>query len=299
MNDRKQHVIKMSHQLFIDKGFQATSIQDILDYSGISKGTFYNYFSSKSELLIALFKAIYKKMEQDRNELLIGQDPTSIEIFIKQIELQMNTNKKNKLIALFEEVLVSNDPELKQFIKMGQLKNLQWIYKRFLEIFGENKRKYLLDCAIMFMGILHHNVKYYVMAHGSNSSMHQVVSYSVERVANTVNEVAASGEQLIKPETLENWIPENNRTDQALQQKISETILTLKKSLYLHEGQANYNELIDFIQDELLHSKKPRKFLIETSLLPLKNVQDTIAKQLVEKLAQLVANYFSILEEIE
>ncbi|SIC20615.1 Uncharacterised protein [Mycobacteroides abscessus subsp. abscessus] len=30
MNDRKQHVIKMAHQLFIDKGFQATSIQDMM-----------------------------------------------------------------------------------------------------------------------------------------------------------------------------------------------------------------------------------------------------------------------------
>src|SRR5690606_34032782 len=104
MNDRKQHVVKMAHQLLIDKGFQATSIQDILDYSGISKGTFYNYFSSKNELLIALFKTIYKKLEQDRNELLIGKDPTNIEIFIKQIELQMNTNRTNKLISLFEEV---------------------------------------------------------------------------------------------------------------------------------------------------------------------------------------------------
>ncbi|MFP3340850.1 TetR/AcrR family transcriptional regulator, partial [Micrococcus sp. SIMBA_131] len=59
MNDRKQHVIKMAHQLFIERGFQSTSIQDILEYSGISKGTFYNYFSSKNELLIALFKALY------------------------------------------------------------------------------------------------------------------------------------------------------------------------------------------------------------------------------------------------
>ena len=64
MNDRKQHVVNKAHQLFIDKGFQATSIQDILDYSGISKGTFYNYFSSKNELLIAIFKTIFKKLEQ-------------------------------------------------------------------------------------------------------------------------------------------------------------------------------------------------------------------------------------------
>ena len=61
MNDRKQHVINKAHQLFIDKGFQATSIQDILDYSGISKGTFYNYFSSKNELLIAIFTNQNKK----------------------------------------------------------------------------------------------------------------------------------------------------------------------------------------------------------------------------------------------
>lgn len=86
MKDRKQHVIKMAHQLFIDKGFQATSIQDILDYSGIAKGTFYNYFSSKNELLIALFTTLYKQMEKERNDLLIGQDPSDIEIFIKQME---------------------------------------------------------------------------------------------------------------------------------------------------------------------------------------------------------------------
>ena len=66
MNDRKQHVIKMAHQLFIERGFQNTSIQDILEYSGISKGTFYNYFSSKNELLIALFKEIFKRIKKER-----------------------------------------------------------------------------------------------------------------------------------------------------------------------------------------------------------------------------------------
>ena len=117
MNDRKQQVINKAHQLFIDKGFQATSIQDILEFSGISKGTFYNYFSSKNELLIAIFKNVFKQVEQGRNELLIGQDPSNIEIFIKQIEIQLKTNYENKLISLFEEVYFSKDEELKQYIK--------------------------------------------------------------------------------------------------------------------------------------------------------------------------------------
>ncbi len=56
MNNRKQQVVKNAHHLFfVEKGFQAISIQDIIDYSGISKGTFYNYFSSKNELLTSCF----------------------------------------------------------------------------------------------------------------------------------------------------------------------------------------------------------------------------------------------------
>ncbi len=46
MIDRKQHVVNMAHPLFINKGVQSTSVQDILEYSGISKGTFFTYFSS-------------------------------------------------------------------------------------------------------------------------------------------------------------------------------------------------------------------------------------------------------------
>ncbi len=37
MNNRRQNVIDTAHKLFIDKGYQATSIQDILEEGGISK----------------------------------------------------------------------------------------------------------------------------------------------------------------------------------------------------------------------------------------------------------------------
>ncbi|WP_246483829.1 TetR/AcrR family transcriptional regulator [Heyndrickxia vini] len=87
MKSRKQHVMTVAHQLFIHKGFQATSIQDILEGSSISKGTFYNYFPSKNELLLAIFADSYNELEKKREKLLIGQNRSDIEIFIKQIEL--------------------------------------------------------------------------------------------------------------------------------------------------------------------------------------------------------------------
>jgi AcrR family transcriptional regulator len=292
MTSRKQHVIKMAHQLFIDKGYQSTSIQDILDFSGISKGTFYNYFSSKNELFMALFSMIQEKLEKDRNELLMGQDSSNIEIFIKQIEFHMKMNRTNNLSMILEEVNFSNDVELKQFIKTIQLKTLRWYYQRFLDIFDESHKPYLLDCAIMFMGMLHQNLKYHDMAYDSNVSIHRVVSYSVERVVKMVKEVAEVGNQMIQPELLVRWLPEDYKNSgQAFQHELCHTILILKNNLNKKE-QMKYNELLDFIQDELTHSKEPRKFLLESAMLSLKEGQALFEESQLLNLQQLVNGYY-------
>ncbi|MFJ8258351.1 TetR/AcrR family transcriptional regulator [Peribacillus asahii] len=295
MNNRKQNVIKMAHQLFINKGFQATSIQEILDYSGISKGTFYNYFSSKNELLIAIFKTVHKKLEKELNDLLIGQDPSDIEVFIKQIELQMKMNKRNKLISLFEEMMVSNDVELKGFIKQGQLRAIRWLYQRFIDIFGESKKAYLLDCAIMFSGILQYNLKYTYMAQESGPAIHRVIRYSVERLVKIVDEVTEAGDQLIEPKLLERWLPDCRETDQAFQQKICHTVLEMKKGL--NYDQSKYIELLDFVQEELLDSKNPRKFLIESAIFSLKSDQTFFEKKDLQKLEKLVEYRYLSLPE--
>ncbi|WP_108670119.1 TetR/AcrR family transcriptional regulator [Peribacillus acanthi] len=290
MNDRKQHVINMAHQLFIEKGFQATSIQDILDYSGISKGTFYNYFSSKNELIIALFKTIYKKLDQERNELLIGQDPSNIEIFIMQIELQMKTNRTNKLMSLFEEVFFSKDEDLKKFIKGLHLRFVGWIYKRFIDIFGESKKPYLLDCAIMFIAILNYNYKYYMKAYDTTANSYQVIRYSVARIEKIVYEVADSGDQLFQPSLLDIWLPENRTCEQPLLTQLQHTLLTFKNELKDGPDQARNMELLDFIHTEIMDSKTPRKFLIESAISTLKANKESQEFQMLE---QLISDFFS------
>ncbi|WP_308027098.1 TetR/AcrR family transcriptional regulator [Bacillus sp. TH12] len=83
-----------AHELFIEKGYHATSIQDILNHSGISKGSFYNYFSSKGELFKTVFSSILEEIEIERDKLLIGEDYTDITVYIEQVILIMELNKK-------------------------------------------------------------------------------------------------------------------------------------------------------------------------------------------------------------
>lgn len=284
MNERKKHVIIKAHQLFVEKGFQATSIQDILDDSGISKGTFYNYFPSKNELLMAIFRYLNERINHERNELLMGRDPSDIEIFVQQLELQMFFNQRNKMISLFEEVFESNDPTLKQFLKRSQLLHLRWIYKRFLDIFGLNKQPYLLDCAIIFMGILHHNIHFQFMANEASGNIKKVIRYTVDRIVRIVEEVESAGAQLLDPTILEKWIPECKTSNQGFEQRLHESVLILKK---LNENSIKNIELLNFILEEVLNSKKPRTFLIESALYSLKENPDAVWQTEVKKLEQI------------
>ncbi|WP_075980213.1 TetR/AcrR family transcriptional regulator [Bacillus massilinigeriensis] len=298
MNDRKQHVIEVAHQLFLDKGFQATSIQDILDYSGISKGTFYNYFSSKNELLKELFKTIFIKLEKDRNELLIGQDPSNIEIFIKQIELQMKTNRKKMVVPLFEEITSSNDADLKEFIRKGQLRMLRWLNTRFMDIFGQDKAPYLLDISIMFLGILHHTLRYYSLAYSPHTNIHKVIRYCVERMVKMVDEVSEAKAQLIEPQLLDSWLPELKKKEYILKKEVSQSVSALKKMLKSEDEQAKYFELLDFIQDEIFNSKMPRKFLIESAILTLvASITDPEWRKGINILQKHIKEYYIQLDE--
>lgn len=51
---RRREIQSAARELFIKKGYEQTSVNDILKIVGIAKGTFYYYFESKGEVLEAI-----------------------------------------------------------------------------------------------------------------------------------------------------------------------------------------------------------------------------------------------------
>lgn len=49
--NKRDELIEIAENLFLEKGYEKTSIKDILRVSGLSKGGFYHYFGSKEEVL--------------------------------------------------------------------------------------------------------------------------------------------------------------------------------------------------------------------------------------------------------
>lgn len=54
---RKQDFMAAAQTLFAQKGYQSTSIQDMLDELGVSKGSFYHHFETKFDVLAELARA--------------------------------------------------------------------------------------------------------------------------------------------------------------------------------------------------------------------------------------------------
>jgi AcrR family transcriptional regulator len=61
----RNKLITTGRTLFAEKGFAATSTEDILSASGVSRGAMYHQFSSKTELFQAVFEAVEDDLTND------------------------------------------------------------------------------------------------------------------------------------------------------------------------------------------------------------------------------------------
>ena len=64
----KQLIFESALTLFKKKGFDQVSIKEITDFAGTAKGSFYNYFSTKSDISVEEFWAIdayYRSIEEE------------------------------------------------------------------------------------------------------------------------------------------------------------------------------------------------------------------------------------------
>lgn len=72
--NKKQEIVKVAIKLFMEYGYQKTTIADISEATGFSVGSIYNFFGNKAGILCDSSKSIYRKAAE--NMLL---NPESLE----------------------------------------------------------------------------------------------------------------------------------------------------------------------------------------------------------------------------
>ncbi len=67
--NKEEKIFAQAVRIFKEKGYHATSVQDIADAVGLQKGSLYHYISSKEELLLKIFERSTGALTQRLQEI--------------------------------------------------------------------------------------------------------------------------------------------------------------------------------------------------------------------------------------
>lgn len=91
---RKNEIIMIAAQLFMEKGYDRTSMQDVMTRAEIAKGTIYHYFKSKEDLLCEVAKMLVMLETNKRVEAA-----SKLNSPLKKFELFMKNNRSEESLS--------------------------------------------------------------------------------------------------------------------------------------------------------------------------------------------------------
>jgi AcrR family transcriptional regulator len=106
---KKQLIMEKALELFSEQGFEATSVQQITERCGISKGAFYLSFKTKDELLISMVEYYLQQFVTDVDQVVrssLSKDIILVE-FYKSIFQAFKNHAASARVFFNEKVLLT------------------------------------------------------------------------------------------------------------------------------------------------------------------------------------------------
>ncbi len=85
--EKRNAILMAANTIFIKKGYHATTVQDIADAAGIGKGTVYEYFATKEDIVESLVNTILNEYDNRISSLHVEGIQTVAELEILLFEL--------------------------------------------------------------------------------------------------------------------------------------------------------------------------------------------------------------------
>lgn len=145
--EREALILQTAEEVFSDKGYHETSMDEIATQVGIAKGTVYLHFPSKEDLLIAIFARDVKNVSAAIDQAI--QSELTIQAKLEAVLQFMYSGFFSKRAKLLYSIY--SNPELQQrFHEQGNIMRELWMHiaGRITELLDEGKATGQLDQSI-------------------------------------------------------------------------------------------------------------------------------------------------------
>ena len=136
---RKKELLNIAYKLFMTKGYENTSVDEIIAEAKIAKGTYYYYFESKEATLEKVIEMMIEEECKKANEILQSNLSVQEKILVIIISMRPNT----------EELKIQEAINIPENIVMHQKINkkiIEVITPLLTEVIEEGKKQNIFDC---------------------------------------------------------------------------------------------------------------------------------------------------------
>ena len=126
MSSARERLLESAKRLFSQKGYYATSVEDIVESAGLSKGAFYFYFKSKEELFKILVEEMHLNIMK-RLENFLERDLPLEDALIEHAKVFLEDIYQNRHIAqIFLFQLMGTNEEFRElyYTKIAHLREM-------------------------------------------------------------------------------------------------------------------------------------------------------------------------------
>lgn len=130
-------IIKVATKLFINNGYENTSVRQILNETGIGQGSLYNFFNDKEEILLCVFKNIHEELMALTQKIANDFEEPILGIFTSAATEKMAMFESNRVKNIYR-FMWSVKP-VKDYILPHRVANTKKILKSFRLKFTEEE----------------------------------------------------------------------------------------------------------------------------------------------------------------
>lgn len=179
---RRNEILDAAEELFVTKGFDATSINDILERVGVARGTLYYHFKSKEEILNAMIERMTETLLKKAGQIAGQKDKPVLQ---RLTETMLALNVDSELgHAIMEQVHKPQNALMHQKMQEGLLKGVVPLFAGLIEegiAQGICQTDYPAEAAEMLL--VYSNTAFDALAEGSRDEQRiAAFIYHMERV---------------------------------------------------------------------------------------------------------------------